>query len=488
MVGTRPDGQRPRFGLLDALIVLAAAVILTLLLIWVAGQIRGRELVNDLPDWIVSASQSIWSWVAAAGSSALLVALRRGTSKGAPGPNYLLPILATSAGFLTAVLVVAAMVPASVPVAARADSAGTELGDSVQFDRIVEARFAVTGLVDIIKGYQHVGNGMCFDEGSEEDSVTSYVWTGAQCLTALARAPEFDELLAKRYSAGVHYFASTKQLGGWSRYPGKPPVTEVTAWVGTALAEGLQQGLSIWENTAIRDSALVLLSATDSLIRAHQNRSGAWRSFFDAGETRPAYGEYATYVALHFLLTVRQSRLLTHDRTARDSSIVKGLKALWGLYDREAHGWLDGERMGPQPDLTTLYLLVLAEARRQGIKIRGEEEHYLHAVSNWISELPNTTSRSPTNNLSLRQVQTAQSQKVDLVESSFPVAIVWHPWTLLLVDYLLNDSSIEVDRRALGAAAARLWHKLRTFLEAEQKSAPFVFAEMLYGIKLMNGI
>ncbi len=86
----RPAADSNKPTPLDTLFIVFVSAFLLLLLLWIAGQLAGRDLFTELPGWMKSAVNGIWSKVLLGAGSAGALALRKWMYGSRPSPNYLL--------------------------------------------------------------------------------------------------------------------------------------------------------------------------------------------------------------------------------------------------------------------------------------------------------------------------------------------------------------------------------------------------------------
>src|SRR5580765_2645603 len=107
--------------LIDAALILAFAFTSVMLILWLAGGVRGKEFFSSgAPPVLRQMASSVWGWLTGGASSVLLTFLRRSLNRHAPQPNYLIWTAITGAGILGLVVTVSAFLPSPPTTAADA--------------------------------------------------------------------------------------------------------------------------------------------------------------------------------------------------------------------------------------------------------------------------------------------------------------------------------------------------------------------------------
>jgi hypothetical protein len=129
---------------------------------------------------------------------------------------------------------------------------------------------------------------------------------------------------------------------------------------------------------------LALHEVSGGLIRQQKN-DGSWSSYYATGRsTQPA--EYATYVALTFLLNLKEANLPTVDSIPLTRAIQKGLNWILDAYDPSSGGWKDQDNVGVEPDIATLILLVLLKAYGAGFPYVENSLAFRDARTHWLTQ------------------------------------------------------------------------------------------------------
>jgi hypothetical protein len=177
--------------LLDTIIILVLAFTIDLFILWIAAQLRGRDLFAQLPPWLAQMSSSVWSWATGAAGTILLGWLRRRTSSAAATPNY----LAWAGGGAVVILLAIAAVTAMVPSQPAPPSSVT------RFDLKVQMR-ALTGDVSRVAFQQRLPTVKIRENIALQPDNIYY--------KATADFPE----RCQQFHANIYPVASRSELGG----------------------------------------------------------------------------------------------------------------------------------------------------------------------------------------------------------------------------------------------------------------------------------
>ncbi|HYX09212.1 MAG TPA: hypothetical protein VE912_20935 [Bacteroidales bacterium] len=101
---------KTKLSVLDTLFILFTSFSLLLLVFWMAGQLIGSDLFNELPDWTGKILNSLWGFLISGGISVLIYWLKPGRKN---SPNYIIWILATTLFLLLMISGVYALYPNS---------------------------------------------------------------------------------------------------------------------------------------------------------------------------------------------------------------------------------------------------------------------------------------------------------------------------------------------------------------------------------------
>jgi TIR domain len=398
------------------------------------------------------------------------------------------------AGFLAAVIGISFWIYESRPMhrilGVRVDSARTISIREEQRKKWRQVTANLRILIRNIRGADDGFRGTIKDANSDED-----IWTTAQCVSALIAV---GDLLRKHsdLKKSFEWIQGQKNDNGWYRNMDDPrdpaPNTEITAWVGLGYLLGLSEP-SLFNTDAEQQKAKADLASVYTILSNRQSHSGGWASYPTRYESSSAFGDYATFMAMEFLLSLmREKGGGIADPDTLIWQIEKGVDWILSEYNYKTRGWEDSAGSGSTMELSTMYLLVLVSAKELGLEPLGNlielNKGYQNASRNWLNHtLEVSEKRSMSDNPGLKQQQKHYGADDALIIRSIPVTVVWYPWALLLATNMASDNVLPVrDRELAFKIAIKLWERLPETVRTFDTGESFLAAETLYALGLIG--
>jgi hypothetical protein len=320
-------------------------------------------------------------------------------------------------------------------------------------------------------------------------------WTTAQCLAALIAG--WDSLVdphhieISRLQKGFEWLSKNKIGEGWSAETGDlAPNTEVTAWVGLAYMMALEN-TDLFRSPKEKEDALNQLRGIYHTITERQTRSGGWTSYVAAEEKDAVIGAYATFASMYFLLMLRDGKasvIAESDIVLRQ--IDDGVRWILSSYNFSASAWEDVRGIGPTSDLSILYLILLTKAKSTTDQIGSAiaiDRAYREAKRSWLLRSQQESSDRPVmTNSGIKQGQIVLNGAHELVDREFPATILWYPWSVLLVTYMIKDDNLDFELAGVLDIQRKLWARLPDATTSLASPPTFRSAETLLVLGLIG--
>lgn len=147
--------------------------------------------------------------------------------------------------------------------------------------------------------------------------------------------------------------------------------------------------------------------------------------------TRIEYGDYATFMAVEFLISLMREKLyVIADRAALAQHVEEGVNWLLSAYNPKINGWEDGLGSGrADAGLSTLYLALLTQAKELGLDRVGllieSDQAYQITRRAWLKRmLQDSVKRAIYENSTLKQPQTHYDTSGTSTYRELPVTVV----------------------------------------------------------------
>ena len=354
---------------------------------------------------------------------------------------------------------------------------------------------AVTMLIPLILKNQNRTGGFAPEIGNPDYFPDA--WTSAQSITALLSINR--KLPSHRpIKNAVQWLTSQKKNDGWVRIDlrADTPSTEVSAWVGLAYEAAI--GERVFSDNPSQEKMIIdELRSIHAMLSKRQGPSGAWSSFPIAfpsqGEPIRSRGGYATALAMMFLLHLNKPTYhdTIIDQEALTSQIDKGLRWFFSEYNSKVKGWEAAKETGLHEGLTIMYLLTFIEAKRAGFsKIEIESDRrYREVRKAWLARwVGQSKEREISTNDDLIQYQNIYDQQGVYTDSfPFPVRVLWYPWSLLLVTYLVSDADLpQNERMSAERIQQQLWSRLPQAVDEVTVGQTFRAAETVFVLGMIG--
>jgi hypothetical protein len=353
---------------------------------------------------------------------------------------------------------------------------------------------AVATLVPVLQTNQNRRGAFGSELGKPNDYPDA--WTAAQAIASLLSVwPKVAE--TRTITTAFEWLQEHKKNEGWVRYhhlKDEPASTEVTAWVGIAYQRRIEEG--VFTGTAAQEAASYELRKIHTMISQRQNEYGAWPSWPLNSSNRDdpirVRGGYATAIATRFLFDLNKP---VHHETVVEkgklfNQIDAAVKWIISEYRPDVRGWEHLRGDGLHDGLTTMYLSVLTEAKRQGFAQIDADRRYRSARTAWVVRWEREGQGRPiSENYPLTQKQeTVDPHGMPGVTITFPVIMLWYPECLRLVENFMSDVDLpEEERVSARRIQQHLWRRLPAVVdELTIGGETFRVAEMIFALGLVG--
>jgi hypothetical protein len=243
---------------------------------------------------------------------------------------------------------------------------------------------------------------------------------------------------------------------------------------------------ALWNDPEERATAVRDVEHIHRYVTTRQSAEGGWGSFETFYRGPGSFTDYSTFIAMWFLLELRQTKPYELDTRAVDEQIRRGLVWILSRYDRDLRGWREfGSPAGANRDLSILYLLVLTKASRSGFAFVRSHPDFSSALTAWVSSaLQDSQSRRVSDSSNLQQPQEVFDSSGKFVRSEDSGAtIIWQPWSLLLARLLLFSDMLDEERLAqIRSIEEQLFRRVPETPGVFNRGATFMAAEVLYAL------